>query len=86
MVSFRLPQTGGSWPWCFKREKDRERAKIKNEEEEQINERKKQMIRNVYDEENRFKAKRKFKSRIKTRAMRDKYNFKEKLKKEGTTR
>ena len=30
------------------------------------------MIRNVYDEENRFRAKRKFKSRIKTRALRDK--------------
>jgi hypothetical protein len=30
------------------------------------------MIRNVYDEENRFRAKRKFKSRIKTRAIRDK--------------
>lgn len=30
------------------------------------------MIRNVYDEEKRFRAKRKFKSRIKTRAIRDK--------------
>ena len=30
------------------------------------------MITNVYDEENRFRAKRKFKSRIKTRAIRDK--------------